>query len=253
MQLEYGDAFEKANASWIRQVLPHYEPLWSAYIGHNGKGWPQPIATLSIDESARRRKLYQAHYSAACGCYQFEQSLRDMEARLGEAKDIDSFMREHRHLYGMMTWVGYIRDMYKQMDEALSLGGAAYVPLQDFYALRSHIMHGPRMPIRIIDGLIQIPRIARQNKAAGDWDDKSYWDDFTNSDFVYLADFCSQTKNDLFALVRAMHAKVYSAACKLFGERQIELRLVDGPTFISASTAMPAISAWNPPSGDANG
>ncbi|MDK3155731.1 hypothetical protein QPK87_03945 [Kamptonema cortianum] len=252
MKLEQGDAFEKAHASWIRQVLPHYEPLWSLYIGHNGNGWLQALDKLTNDENTRRRKLYQAHYSAAFGCYQFEESLRDMEARLGEVKDIDSFMREHRHLYGMMGWVGFIRDMYKQMDEALSPGGFAYCQLQDFYALRSHIMHGSRMPIRIVDGLMQIPHIARQNKTADEWDDKSYWDEFKDAEFVFLADFCSSTKSDLFSVVRKMHAKIYSAACELFGDRRIEVELKDGPTFISASTAMPAISAWTPPSGDVN-
>jgi hypothetical protein len=252
MRLEQGDAFEQAHATWLRQELPHYETLWSAYIGHAGDGWPLPLANLTDDEASRRRKMYQAHYSAAVGCFQIDESLREIEARLGEVRDIDSFMREHRHLNSIMGWVGHVRDMYKQMDEALALSGAAYMPLQDFYALRSHIMHGPRMPIRIVDGLVQIPRVARQNKTSAEWDDKSYWEDFKGAEFVFLADFCTQTRAEFFSLVREMHAKTHSAACELFGSRRIVDRPPERHAFISASSAMPAISAWNPPSGNAN-
>ncbi len=253
MKLEQGDAFEQAHAKWLRQELPHYESLWSAFIGHDGDGWPLPIANLTSEEQLRRNKLYQAHYSAAVGCYQIDELINEIDSRLGEVRDFAAFMREHRHLIGVMSWVGHVRDMYKQMDEALGLAGTVYLPLQDFYALRSHVMHGPRMPVRICDGLIQIPRVARQNKTSSEWDDKSYWEDFKDAEFVFLADFCAQTKEDFFKLVREMHGTIYSAACDLFGSR----RVVDRPpivhSFISSSSAMPAISAWNPPSGSING
>lgn len=253
MKLEQGDAFERAQADWIRQQLPAYESLWSAFIGHGGDGWPLAMAGLNPDEAKRRQKLYQAHYTAAVGCFQIDEALKELNAKLGEVKDVMAFLNENRHLHSLMGWMGQVRDMFKQMDEALGLQGTVLGPLQDFYALRSHVMHGPRMPVRIVDGFIKVPRVAKQNKTAKEWDDKSYWEDFQDAEFVYIIDFCTQTRHEFFDLVRQMHAKVYSAACDFFGGRRVSDPVAQDHSFLSASTAFPAISAWAPPSGSRNG
>lgn len=243
MKLEQGDAFEKAQASWLRLELPHYEPLWASFIGHDNNGKPLPIQKLSTDKERSRKKLYQAHYSAALGCFQIEETMKEIDAKLGEVKDVYSLMREQRHLNSLMSFIGQVRDMYKQMDEALGMNGEALAPLQDFYALRSHVMHGPIIPFRIIEGLIKIPPVAKQNKTEQEWDDKSYWDDFNDADFVFLDDFCTQTKADFFDLTRRMHAKIYSKACDFFGDKRIDESMIRPQTTASLMNDFPALSA----------
>lgn len=109
------------------------------------------------------------------------------------------------------------------------------------------------MPVRIIDGFIKIPKVAKQNKTAKEWDDKSYWDDFADAEFVFIADFCAETREDFFKLVREMHAKIYSSACEFFEGKRIQEPIVPQTSITSFSTITPAISAWTPPSGSKNG
>ena len=251
MKLEQGDAFEKTYACWLRDNLPHYEPFWSRFIGHDGNGHPMPIPGLCEDKEKCRQKLYQAHYSAAFGCFQIDEISVEINKGLGGVSDIKAFMTEFRNCFGMIGWIGHVRDMYKQMDEALSLKGAVFGQLQDFYCLRSHIMHGPRMPVLIEDGLIQIPRVAKMNKTISEWDDKSYWDDFDGSEFVYFIDFCTTTKNEFFDLVRSMHAKLNSHAFEFFEGKNIIDSVIPIEDF-SQSSEFPALSAWIPPSGCGN-
>lgn len=249
MKLEQGDAFERANSGWIRQTLPHYEPLWSLYIGHSGHGWPLPISGLEPEKEKNRKKLYQAHYTAAVGCYQIERIFEEIDSKLGSVSDITAFLVEHRHLNCLMGYIGQVRDMYKFMDEALGQGESILRPLQDFYSLRSHILHGPRMPVRIEEGLIKIPKIAKQNKRFDEWDDKSYWDDFSATEFVFISDFCEQTKNEFFDLIRSQHAKIYSTACDYFGDSKVQETEMKEWHIENNATTFPAISAWIKPSG----
>ena len=86
MKLEQGDSFESRHANWIRQALPHYEHVWSAFIGHDGKGWPCPIIGLDPDAETDRKRFYQAHYSFACRMFGHSP---DQVCPLGYNVDID--------------------------------------------------------------------------------------------------------------------------------------------------------------------
>ena len=251
MKLEQGDVFERTYADWIRQHLPYYETLWQNFIGHDGRGQPLQLTDLSEAQERQRKKLYQAHYSAAIGCFQIDQTINEIEENLGKVTDIAGFLAEQRRLYCFICLVGNVRDMFKQMDEATNLKGDAYSPLQDFYALRSHILHSPRMPVKIDnDGLIQIPVIAKQNAKHHEWDDKSAWTDFQNADFVYLSEFCKQTRKEFFSVINEQHAKIYSAACNTFGIVYIkEPDIHDSVKYEETTSSFTTLSAIIEPSG----
>ena len=73
MKLEQGDAFEVEYAHWLRERLPFYEKIWSAFIGHDGTGWPLQIKGLSAEKEQNRKKFYQAHYTFAIEAQQVDE------------------------------------------------------------------------------------------------------------------------------------------------------------------------------------
>jgi len=252
MKLEEGDAFESEYADWIRERLPSYEPIWSAFIGHDGRGWPLPIDGLNQQEERNRKKFYQAHYTFAVQVHQLDKLIRSIDAKAGTVGKLSEFLAEQRGLTQVVTLTGQIRDMFKIIDEALLMEGALCGPLQDFYAMRSHVLHGPRMPVRLEDNFLMIPKIALQNAAFGEWDDKSTWDEIDADSFVYFADFCRSLGDELFALLGELHPKVFPAADKYFQGRRVAEDRATGPLsfdVLSGLSVFPAISAYNPPSG----
>jgi hypothetical protein len=250
MKLEQGDAFEITYAAWIREHLPHYEPIWAAFIGHNGNGQPLPMNGLAESQDVARKKFYQAHYTFATFAQELDTLLGQMDAGAGHVTTFEAFNREQQRLRQAVTLVGQIRDMFKIIDEALKMRGRLYEPMQDCYAMRSHILHGPRMPARCEDGFLMIPKIATQNAKIGEWDDKSVWDDFAASEFVSFADFCSSLRSEFFKLVGELHPKVFSAADAFFEGRRVQKPAkvqVFAQGSLSGLGVFPAVSAYFPP------
>ncbi len=253
MKLEQGDAFELLNAAWIRERIPCYEQIWSAFIGHNGLGWPLLMQGISPEQEVHRKRFYQAHYTFALQALEVDQLVSGIDERIGEVRDYPAFVSALRELSYLMSSIGQIRDMFKIMDEALRMGGHLYCHFQDFYCLRSHILHGPRIPARLRDGLFMIPKIATQNAAFGEWDDKASWDSVPDQSFVYFADFCRITRDDLFALITQQHPSIFPAADSYFGGRRVAATgdpsaLISLPS-LSGVSVFPAISAFTRPSG----
>lgn len=267
MKLEHGDAFEAQNAEWIRGRLPRYEEIWAAFIGHNGRGWPLPMTGLTAKQEHDRKKFYQAHYTFAVDAYQLDILLTSLDANAGEVTSLTRFLDDQLHLLLAVALTGQIRDMFKLIDEALNMHGALYGPLQDFYAQRSHILHGPRMPVSLKDGFVKIPKIAAQNPVSGEWDDKNVWDGVAPNSFVFFADFCRELHSDLFTQLKQLHPKIFPAADAYFGERRVSEQVsaeafsvqpltgLSVPPEISADTIPPSgvVSSSFAPSRDANG
>lgn len=114
--------------------------------------------------------------------------------------------------------------MLKIIDTELDLGGSLYGPLQEFYAQRSHIIHGARLPVRFQDDLLMIPDIAAMNEKAGQWNSKAAWEDVEPKDFQFATDFVTKTTGELFNLVNDLHGKIYGAANDRFGGNRITER-----------------------------
>lgn len=255
MQLEQGDIFEHLNANWIRENLPNYEPVWAAFIGHDGHGWPCAMLGLNEDAARDRRKFYQAHYSFARMMLKLRRVTEKMDRTLGAVTDYTAFEAEQDNLFSFVSYMGHVRDMFLIFDSTLSSENSFHAPLQEFYAHRSHVMHGPRLPVRIVDNLLMIPKIGGENMVFGEWDDKSTWDSMTENSFIYLRDFVLETSDRFFAIVNQQHGKVFDAA-----NRRFEGRRILEPNFsceqlppLSGSTFAPAISAYAPPSGNFRG
>ena len=123
MELEQGDAFEQKHIDWIRSKLPSYEPVWSAFIGHDGCGNPCRMPDLSPEQTTKRKTFYQAHYSFVVKMIQIWSVAEEFDSNLGQVTDAT---REGATecLFNLMAAVGYVRDMFKRNQNGARIGQA---------------------------------------------------------------------------------------------------------------------------------
>jgi hypothetical protein len=252
MTLEQGDAFEVNNVAWIRQNLPHYEPIWEAFIGHNGKGWPLEIADLTPAQEEKRQRFYQAHYSFAMAALRMTKAAEEIHNVAGIAQNYMEFETILDQLFRFASRMGQIRDMFKIMQEALC-GEHIYEPLQSFYSQRSHVLHGPRLPTINEGGILCIPKIGGVNEVFGDWTSKARWIEMESRSFIPISDFVHDTGEEFMRLVQDAHGKVFNAASRCFGGKHVQTPdiALEGSWNPAVGMVYPAISAcFIPPSGN---
>ena len=173
MTLNLGDPFEVKHQGWIRQRLPSYENVWQDFIGNNGFDWPLPMEGLTMEQEEKRKAFYQAHYTIAIQCFSIDQSLTRVAETLGAVMDVDDLHQEFDFLVKFINAIGIVRDNFVIMDSALDLNGTIANRLQEFYRVRSHVLHGPQMPYAIDDGYLKIPPIANENETPTDWHNRA--------------------------------------------------------------------------------
>jgi hypothetical protein len=246
MKLESGDAFERKHADWIRHELPHYEQVWSTFIGHDGSGKPCEIEGLDEEAEEDRKRFYQAHYSFARSMRRADRIAEELDRTLGSVASYDDFEQEIDRLTDYFSAVGNVRDMFKLVTEALKPEVDLHAPLQDFYAKRSHIIHAPRLPAKLDGGLLKVPRTGGKNLKIGEWDNRSTWDSIPDQNFIFLRDFVCESSTEFKALVNDVHGKVFNAADRRFSGRRInepEVPRIQNPSH-SGDCFYPAISAF---------
>jgi hypothetical protein len=252
MNLEDGDQFERENADWIRYKLPTYEILWREFIGNDGNAHPLEMSGLSEEQTPARKRFYQAHYSMAQSTKKIVEIVNSLEDVILKAKAEHTCHGQFDLLFCLLSRIGHVRDMVGKMDTALGMRGEAVNPLQEFYDLRSHVTHGPQMPFKIADDIIQIPRIGGRNPTESDWKDDKSWEEMNPDTFVPISTFCEATVKAFFELLTSIHQKIYSAAkdrykgCKLANLQQnaAASSFFKAPC-IDTSTMVPSYSACN--------
>lgn len=239
MKLEQGDSFESKNAGWIRTELPHYECVWSAFIGHDGTGKPCTIPGMQAEDERARQLFAQAHYTMAMAMKKVGAIAERLCSNHAEVVDLASFEAHEEDFFLVLAYVGRVRDMFKIMGEALR-EITLQAPLQDYYAQRSHLLHGPRLPHRVQDGLLMIPKIGGENKLFTEWDNRSTWDSIPTENFIFLSDAALDLQRSFFQKVNEVHGRLFDAASRRFGGRRIAE--ISNPPF-SISSAQMATSA----------
>lgn len=252
MNLEDGDQFERENADWIRQNLPTYETLWREFIGNDGTAHPLEMTGLSKEQIPARRRFYQAHYSMAQSAMKIVDNVASLDDVILKAKAEHTCQGQFDLLFCLLSRIGHVRDMVAKMDAALGMGGDAVNPLQQFYDLRSHVTHGPQMPFRIENDIIQIPKIGGRNPTESEWDDDKAWEEMKPDTFMPLSTFCDETVKNFFKLLTSIHQKIYSAAKVQYKGCKLANRKTTTPSsgyaidpFIDSSSTTPSFSACN--------
>jgi hypothetical protein len=207
MKLEHGDLFEREHADWIRQKLPFYESIWSAFIGHNGNGQMLDMHGLTEAQEEKRKVFGQAHYSVIVSLFQVERLVLRIKSEINPVKSLEQFLNEYEQLFLFFAYVGHIRDMFKTID--FVLGSEHHGALQDFYAQRSHVLHSPRLPVSFDDLSWVVPKIAKQNEQAGEWHCRAAWDSVTFKNRKYFIDFICEGFDEFLVLIQMLHPKIF--------------------------------------------
>jgi hypothetical protein len=95
-----------------------------------GGGDRAPMHGLDEPGELARKRFYQAHYSFALKMHAIESCSRRVDQTNGLAADYESFEQEMDRLFHLMACVGYVHDMFKTIDDALSAGGVLRGPLR---------------------------------------------------------------------------------------------------------------------------
>jgi hypothetical protein len=165
--LETGDLFERTHANWLRSKLPSYEQVWGAFIGNGSHNQQLNVVGVASDREAQRKLFAQAHYSFALSSFQIDRIADSaLEERFPSKPSLAQYLAGHETLFLFKAYVGHVRDMFMQMENNLSPCGTLSSAFQDFYAQRSHVIHGPMMPIGTDELSWRIPLIAGQNRQA---------------------------------------------------------------------------------------
>jgi hypothetical protein len=205
MKLENGDDIERSEVDWIRINLPEYEHIWSAYIGHDGRGSPLKIvgfATLSPEEMDREA-FYQAHYTLLVSLITLRDIIATIDGQQAYVPDPRAYLMIQRELVGFLANVGRARDMFKKMDTALGLTGAVWQKFQDLYQNRCSFLHGTLPSQQLDDGILKLPDLAGTNKTPDKWHDESRWSDAGKLKFDVAPVQLTAIYTDLLALSRS--------------------------------------------------
>jgi hypothetical protein len=219
--LESGDLFERTHASWLRSRLPSYEQVWSTFIGNDGCNQQLDLG-LSHDKESERKRFAQAHYSFALSAFQIDRIANSaLEEKFPVKPSLEQYLAGYETLFLFIAYIGHVRDMLKQMEDSLAAPGELSTPFRDYYAQRSHVIHGPQFPIALDEISWLIPRFAGTNEHPGDWGKNPSWNNVAADRMQYALDFIRATRTELFSMICLVHPKVFAVAKRFFEGHQM--------------------------------
>jgi len=194
MKLEQGDYFEVNFKDTIRQLIPHYETIWGRYIGHDGNGKMMYVAGLTTDEVNKREKFAEHFYTCM-------ESIICMKSLAEECDTVDikipseyidllnSFMSFQAHAGRIKdNACKFLRLYFTQgrVDELIA-------QLEDVYQQRNQVLHGIKLPVRIVDSLVLIAVPMGKEERPEKWNSNMNWSQFQQSDFEFIKDYLELT------------------------------------------------------------
>lgn len=224
MQLENGDYLEYHYKDFLRQNIPSYETIWGQFIGHDGKGKMIVINQLPDDKQKARTNfaeyLYTCIESFVCMnsiCKSIhEVNLENPEEYLTMLNNFISFQahsgRIHDNTNRLLT-------IYLPASKAKELINR----LEDTYQKRNTVLHGKKLPYRIIDSLVLIAPIKGADESAIGWHSSMNWADFSESNLVFFTDYLNQTLLELCSVFNDIISNLIDPIKKIIFEHKINI------------------------------
>jgi hypothetical protein len=196
--------------------------VWGTFIGNDGCNEQLNLERLSPEKDAQRKLFAQAHYSFALSAFRIDRIADSaLEEKFPVKPSLEEYLAGHETLFLFMAYIGHVRDMFGQMENSLAAPGELSPPFQDYYAQRSHVIHGPQIPMALDEISWLIPRIAGTNERPGDWGKNSSWNNVAAGRMQYAPAFIKDTRDGLFVLICSVHPKVFAAAKRFFESHQM--------------------------------
>jgi hypothetical protein len=210
---------------------------------------------LAHEKDAKRKLFAQAYYSFAITAFRIDRIADSaLDEKFPPKPNLEQYLGGHETLFLFMAYAGHIRDMWRAMENSLDAADEFAPSFQDFYDQRSHVIHGPQMPVGLDELSWRIPLIAQRNERSGEWHKQASWNDINlgQSEYAYAPDFIRQARDELFSMISKVHPKVFAATKRFFEGHQMVLpdKSALGISF-SAGSASFKISV--PPSGLSDG
>ncbi len=258
--LDHGDFLEKEATSLIRNHFPHYERIWSVYIGNRGN---ESIATLpNYPDEQKRKHFAENSYTVLESFFMIHHIL---ESKIFEQSVtiFDNYIEFNKAFITVFALLGRIHDTAIKASDTLGYDNRNFKEsIHKFYEARSIVIHGKKVPLLFDDlGFLQIPFLKTNIIDGIAWDDKHYlWNDVGNMNTEYAADKLNDFFFQLLSLVNNEYAIFYDLIQQELKAIPTSLRFEHDPDFylrpeaslnVSGSTSIGAIDVYgfkrNPP------
>jgi hypothetical protein len=156
-------------------------------------------------------------------------------------QDVEAYLKTTRDTLSFVAHLGRLRDMFKKMDGALTLGDSLWKQFNDFYSSRNSYLHGPIPAHKFVDGLIKIPTPAGRVAVGSKWTDESRWTDSNRFSFEFVSDFFRHTTKEAIELTRSGISQCLTRLKELEPDLTTPLQVSYGSSFGVEAPPPPAI------------
>ncbi len=213
-----GDDLEQHWAVRALKSVPYYVSMWESYIGNDGGDHALPMPGMTEKEELMRRTLWER-------CYTLFESLAlcwSLEEKLTLQPDVHDMEAYQENLHRWMAFfanLGRIRDMAKKVGDLLRDGSLAG-PFAEYYQSRNIVLHGPKVPMRLVGNFLTAPELG---ETRGAWNDKrTLWRDLSGEEFKVLADVVTGTIDKLEPIVNEFFHRVLKILEAPLGFRPVQ-------------------------------
>ncbi len=206
---DHGDMLEREASSLIRNYFPHYERVWSVFVGNKGD---DSMALLpNYPDENKRRHFAENSYTVLESFFIIHHIL---ESKIFEASTttFDGLIDFNKAFILFFALLGRIHDTAIKASDALRYNNKSFrESIKKFYEARSIVIHGKKVPLIFDDlGLLQVPYLKTTFVRGVAWDDKnSTWEQITEMKTEYAAEKLSNFFFELIQLVNNEYAVFY--------------------------------------------
>lgn len=217
-----GDAIERLHSEFILTVLPEYDRIWSAYIGNDGNDRMLPIRGLRDDLEDVRKKVSQYNYTSLESIVCMRRLGEKYSSHQAKVPGVDSpeYLDFLNDLLAFHANIGRIQDMVEKTTYLLKTGDTWKRFLNGAFKKRNVVLHGHKVPIAIVHGVIEIPPIAESDPHRS-WHDEKNWGDVPVVAFNFFSDYMPKVTTDIARGMNNFLGMAYGRIAEKFGTKKI--------------------------------
>lgn len=146
---KHGESLEKAAASFVRKLIPHYQKIWASFVGHKGDGTMADAIIISEAHNLIRKKFGEHHYTVLESAF-FMYRLTQDEVKMETIKKFEDYRRLNNSLIAFYAYAG------RMVDNLTSCFHIMGLPPEDknkcidsiiaLYNARNNYLHGKKIP-----------------------------------------------------------------------------------------------------------
>jgi len=180
------------------------------FLYWSGKGEIFSMPNLPDSEANRRKRVSQYSYTILESFICIYEICRT--DHFIEKSDQGTYLRTLNDLVAFQAHIGRMRDNIKHLLSSFfekPETSEKYSRFQDFYKKRNHVLHGKKLPMRILESMVLVPKIEGKSIEPSAWNSNLTWEDYREEDFVFVDEFLQSTLNELMTIVNDIYGSLY--------------------------------------------